>query len=179
MHRSDGEIQAGYFAFAYRWFLLIMFLSSTIAPVGLTVLSNLRSTATRAAHAFFLRLAIGINLAVVTPPALGVILLAGPVCRLGGSGYGAATPTLVVLAFACILSALNNALSQAALSLDRVTAWVLSDVALAVTLGALALCLAPGLGSLGVALAYLAGYAVTCVWLVGPVALAIRQGNRE
>ena len=179
MHRSDGVVQAGYFAFAYRWFLVVMFLSATIAPVGLSVLSNLRSTATPAAHAHFLRAAIGINLAVVVPPALGVALLAASLCRLAGSGYGGATPTVVVLALTCAFSALNNALSQAALSLDRVRAWVLSDVALAVTLGAVALFLAPGLGSLGVAFAYLAGYIVTCAVLVGPVAMAIRRPARS
>jgi hypothetical protein len=57
--------------------------------------------------------------------------------------------------------------------------WVASDVALAVALGVLAIWLAPALGSLGVALAYLAGYVVTCVVLIGPVAVAIRQGARR
>ena len=179
MHRSDGVVQAGYFAFAYRWYLLIMFFSSAISPVGLTVLSNLRSTASAATHAHFLRVAIGINVAVVTAPAVGVIVLAGLLCRLAGSGYGPASPTVVILALACIPSALNTVISQAALSLDRVRIWVASDVALAVALGVLAIWLAPALGSLGVALAYLAGYVVTCVVLIGPVAVAIRQGARR
>ena len=179
MHRSEGVVQAGYFAFASRWYLFVLFFSSTIAPVGLSVLSNLRSTATPAAHARFLRVAIGINLAVVIPPALGVVLLAVRLCRLGGPGYGAAAPTVVVLALTCVPAALNTVLSQAALSLDRVRAWVLSDVALAVTLGTLSICLAPGLGSLGVAFANLAGMIVTCAVLVGPVAMAIRQGTRR
>lgn len=179
MHRPGGVVQAGYFAFGYRWYLFVMFFSSTIAPVGLTVLSNLRSTATPATHAHFLRVAIGINLAVVAPLALGVVLLAPLLCRFAGPGYAAATPTVVVLAVTCVFGALNNALSQAALSLDRIRAWVISDIALAVTLGALAVCLAPGLGSLGVALAYLAGYLVTCVVLVGPVATATSRAARD
>jgi O-antigen/teichoic acid export membrane protein len=179
MHRSEGVVQAGYFAFASRWYLFVLFFSSTIAPVGLSVLSNLRSTATPAAHARFLRVVIGINIAVVIPPALGVVLLAVPLCRFGGPGYSAAAPTVVVLALTCVPAALNTVLSQAALSLDRVRAWVLSDVALAVTLATLSICLAPGLGSLGVAFANLAGMIVTCVVLVGPVATATRRPPRS
>jgi O-antigen/teichoic acid export membrane protein len=72
-------------------------------------------------------------------------------------------------------TALNNVLSQAALSLDKTAAWIASDVAQAAALVGVAVILVPRFGSLGLALGYLAGMIVTCAVLAGPVARGDRR----
>ncbi|MHB8490368.1 MAG: oligosaccharide flippase family protein [Candidatus Dormibacteria bacterium] len=177
-HRPDGLVQAGYFAYAYRWYLFIMFFAGALAPVGLPILTNLRATADRETHRRFLWWNVGVNLLVVTVPAIVLVGAAGFVSGLGGGGFRAAEPSLVILALACIPAALNNALGQAALSLDLVRAWVVSDVVFGLTLAGVAVLLAPSLGSLGLAWGYLAAMLATSAVLVAPVIRALRVEGR-
>jgi hypothetical protein len=57
------------------------------------------------------------------------------------------------------------AVSQAALSIDAVWAWLVSDLVLAATLGGVALTLVSLEGSVGLATAYGIGYVATCIVL--------------
>jgi PST family polysaccharide transporter len=177
VRRPDGFIQAGYFAFGYRWYLFIMFLASAIAPIGLPMLTNIRATAQRDTHVRFLRISFAINVAVVVVPGLAVVLLAQLLTQIGGAGYAGARSTLIVLAITCVPAAANTVLSQAALSLDRVRAWVVSDFVLAGSLAGVAVILTPRLGSIGLAYAYLVGMTATCVVLIGPVLSAVRDDH--
>ena len=127
----------------------------------------------------FLWWTVSLNVLVVTVPAMVLIGAAGVVSSLGGRGFQAAEPSLIILALACVPAALNNGLSQAALSLDRVRAWVISDVVLAVALAGVAVLLVPSLGSVGLAWGYLAGMLATCAVLIGPVVFAVRRGRDE
>jgi O-antigen/teichoic acid export membrane protein len=178
VRRTDGAVQTGYFAYGYRWYLFIMFFASAMAPIGLPMLTNLRATARGSTHARFLRIAVAVNLVVVILPGLAVVLLAHRLTSLAGTGYAPAAPTIVVLALTCIPSTINTVLSQAALSLDRVRAWVVSDVVLAGSLVVSAVALVPRLGSVGLADAYLIGMTATCAVLMGPVRSAVRNDGR-
>jgi O-antigen/teichoic acid export membrane protein len=88
---------------------------------------------------------------------------------LTGHFYGTQTTVLAVLLVATLPTVVNNVLSQTALSVGAVAAWVWSDVALAVSLAVVAAVLVPRDGAIGLGLAYVVGYVVTCLALVGPV----------
>src|SRR5205823_4459029 len=115
------------------------------------------------------------NVLVVGGPAIAVAALAPIIMRLGGTAYEAGWPALVILAGAAVPSALNNALSQTALSLNRIRAWLLSDIVLAASLALFALILAPRLRATGLAAAYLGAMVLTCVVLFGPVRRGLAQ----
>jgi O-antigen/teichoic acid export membrane protein len=174
LRRPDGLVQAGYFAYAYRWYLFILFFTSALAPVGLSVITNLRATGTAQVHLRFLRLSLYVNLIMTAVPAFLVVVFSQALAQIGGRGYQPSTTSLIVLAIASLPTALNNVLGQAALSMDLTVAWIASEVALAVGLAAAAMLLVPSLGSLGLALAYLTGMTLTCVVLAVPVLTAIK-----
>lgn len=175
VRRPDGLVQAGYFAYAYRWYLFIMFFAAAIAPVGLSILTNVRATAGHALYRRVLGLNLLVSLIVVGIPAGVIAATAQWVTRLGGTGFTPATSTLVVLALACVATALNTVISQAALSMDRTRAWIVSDVVLGCVLAAAAFVLVPSFGSVGLAWAYLAGMVATCAVLAGPVISGLRR----
>jgi O-antigen/teichoic acid export membrane protein len=174
LRQQNGVIQVGYFAFSYRWYLFVLFFASALSPVGLPVLTNLRATASADSNARFFRINLYATLLLAAIPAGILILFAGSVATVGGAGYRPVIPTVIVLAAACVPTALNTVLSQAALSMDRVRIWVISDIVLAVSLALVALLLVPRLGSLGLAYAYLSGMVATCLVLVVPVSPRLR-----
>jgi O-antigen/teichoic acid export membrane protein len=171
----DGLVQAGYFAYAYRWYLLIMFSAAAIAPVGLSILTNIRATAGHAMHRRVLVLNLLVTLTVAGIPAALIATAAPWVTRLGGTGFTPATSTLLVLALACLVTALNTVISQAALSMDMTRAWIVSDVVLACVLAGTTFLLVPPLGSVGLAWAYLAGMVATCAVLIPPVIIRLNR----
>jgi O-antigen/teichoic acid export membrane protein len=88
---------------------------------------------------------------------------------LTGHFYTTQTTVLAVLLLATLPMVVNNVLSQTALSVGAVAAWVWSDVVLAVSLAVVAVILVPRDGAIGLGLAYVVGYIATCLVLVKPV----------
>jgi len=162
-HQPGGLASVGVFAFAQRFYLAALFLPQVIGTVLFPMLSSL----TAAGRFSRFRRLLGTYLAIIcllaTLGAGALFLLAGFVTALRGHGGAAEARTLGVLAFVAIPAALNNALSQAAVALRRIGWWLFSDVILAVVLLGAAWVLVPSHGSVGLAVAYLAGYIATCV----------------
>lgn len=174
----DGLVQAGYFAYAYRWYLFIMFFAAAIAPVGLSILTNVHSTAGRDLHRRVVRLNLVLTLIVAGIPAAAVIASAHWLTHLGGAAFTPAANSLFVLALACVVTALNTVISQAALSMDMILAWIASDVVLALVLAGTAVALVPSFGSIGLAWAYLAAMVATCAVLLPPVMIGLKRPTR-
>ncbi len=170
----NGYTEVAYFNVAYRWHVALVFISGALSPVALSVLSNLHATKDWKAYAKVLRFNINANLAAVLIPSVVIMVLSKFVMMLAGSTYESAWPTLFWLAVAAVPSAANNLLSQTALSLNLIRQWLLSDVALAVTLGVLSFVLIPRFGASGLAVALASAMTVTCLVLLAPIARATR-----
>jgi O-antigen/teichoic acid export membrane protein len=167
--QAGGFAAVGQFNVAYRWSMVVLFVPAAVSPVMLPVLSNL---AGGSAHAAFRRLLRG-NLVVLTLvtaiPALVMIAARQWVLGLSGSAYTSEPLIYVVLMISTIPIMWNTILSQAALALEAIRAWFVSDLVLSMVLIATAIVLVPETGALGLAVAYLVGYMATCAVLVLPV----------
>ena len=167
--QPNGFVAVARFSVAYRWSLVVLFIPATLAPVMLPLLSNLAGAGQRRAFGRLLRgnlLALSMITAI---PAVIMILARQPILGLSGAEYQSDPWPFVLLLAATIPVAWNTILSQAALALEAISAWLISDLALAVALLASAWWLVPRHGAAGLAVAYLLGYAATCVVLTLPV----------
>ena len=81
----------------------------------------------------------------------------------------AARPAIGRAADYCLSRALNSVISQAALSLDAIRAWLLSDLTLAVTVVGAAWMLIPDYRSVGLAIGYALAYVMACGVLAIPL----------
>lgn len=174
--RAGGTEEASYFALAYRWHLVSMFVPAAVAPIALPILTS-AATASNSSFRRILRFALFAAPASVLLPVAAILLLAPWLATLTGLTYGPAASAISILALAAFPSALNNVLSVAALSRRKVTAWLLSDLTLGAAVLGTALISVPSFGAAGLAFAYLAGMALTCLVLAGPV-LGVRVPRR-
>jgi O-antigen/teichoic acid export membrane protein len=175
LYTTGGYVQAAYFGVAYRWHTALLFIPAALAPVALPVLSHLHASRESRDYLNVLRLTVLANLMVVVLPAAVVIVLSEPIMALAGGAYAVAWPVMAWLALAAVPTAANNVISQTALSLNLVRAWLASDVVLAVVLAALSLVLIPTLGAVGLAVAVAAAMTATCLVLIRPVTAGIRR----
>ena len=164
--QPDGLQKVGVFAVAYRWHLVAVFVPAVLGSVLLPMLGRLRATQ-RAPDAYHLFLRYGwFTLGLAAPAGLALMVFATPIMALQGPQYAAGAGILVVLGLAVVPAALNNVLSQMAVAESRLARWVVSDIALAGTLIAVALLLVPALDGVGLAWAYVAAFVATCVVLI-------------
>jgi O-antigen/teichoic acid export membrane protein len=172
--QPSGYQHIAQFNIAYRWSLAVLFIPASIGPILLPLLANLRAEGAVAAFVRVLRTNLWLNVGLTALPAAVLIVFRDVVLGLGGSSYVAGSATFVVLMIATVPIALNSVMSQAALSLDAIRAWLLSDLALAVTVVGVAWILVPEHESLGLALGYALAYGVTCVVLAVPLRRHVR-----
>ena len=176
--QPSGFQHVAQFNIAYRWSLAVLFIPASIAPILLPMLANLRAEGAVTAFVRVLRTNLWLNVGLTALPAAVLIVFRDEVLGLSGSSYVAESATFVVLMIATVPIALNSVMSQAALSLDAIRAWLLSDLALAVTVVGVARILVPDHQSLGLALGYALAYVVTCVVLVVPLQRRVRGFTR-
>jgi O-antigen/teichoic acid export membrane protein len=167
--QPSGYEHVAQFNIAYRWCLAVLFIPASIAPILLPLLANLRAEGDVTAFARLLRTNLWMNVALTALPAVVLIIFRHEVLGLSGSAYAGQSATFVVLMIATVPIALNSVMSQAALSLDAIRAWLLSDLALAVTVVGVAWMLVPVHESLGLAIGYAVAYLVTCGVLAFPL----------
>lgn len=170
----NGFVAVAQFSVAYRWSLVVLFVPAALAPVMLPLLANLAGAGEHGAFRRLLRGNLLILSLITAVPALIMILARGPILGLSGAAYRSDPLPFVVLIAATIPVAWNAILSQAAVALEAISAWLISDLALAATLVASASLLIPRYRSTGLAVAYLLGYAATCVVLMLPVRSRLR-----
>jgi O-antigen/teichoic acid export membrane protein len=170
------------FNIAYRWSLAVLFVPASIAPILLPLLANLRAEGAVTGFLRLFRTNLWLAVILTALPAATLIAIRGEVLGLSGSTYAAEPATFVVMMIATVPIALNSVMSQAALSLDAIAAWLLSDLALAVALAGVAWLLVPRHLSLGLAIGYGFGYLVTCAVLAFPLrrhVLELERTDRE
>jgi O-antigen/teichoic acid export membrane protein len=175
---QPGGLHAlGLFGLAYRFYLVILFVPSAITPMVLPALARSLAENRRSAGVYtkLLRANLALNVGLAALLALVVAGSAPFLASLEGSDYVGARPIIVVLSIAAIGAGLNNVLGQAAISLGRIRAWFLSDIALALSLALAAVELVPSSLGTGLAFAYLIGMACTCVALGPSVVRGLRQ----
>jgi O-antigen/teichoic acid export membrane protein len=170
--QPSGYEHVAQFNIAYRWCLAVLFIPASIAPILLPILANLRAEGDVTAFARLLRTNLWMNVALTALPAAVLIIFRKEILGLSGSAYVGQSATFVVLMIATVPIALNSVMSQAALSLDAIRAWLFSDLALAVTVVGVAWMLVPTYQSLGLAIGYAVAYLVTC----GVLAIPLRGG---
>jgi O-antigen/teichoic acid export membrane protein len=173
---QPGGLHAlGLFGLAYRFYLVILFVPAAITPLVLPALARtLAEQRSSGTYRRLLRANLALNVGLAAVLALVVAGSAPVLAGLGGSDYAGARPIIVVLAIAALAAGLNNVLGQAAISLGRIRAWLLSDLVLAVGLALSAVVLVPRLLGPGLAVAYLVGMVATCVALVPAVLRGLR-----
>jgi O-antigen/teichoic acid export membrane protein len=162
-HQPGGLKSVGIFVFAQRFYLAALFLPTVIGTVLFPMFTSLVATRQFSRFRRLLRGYLGFTMFLTALVSGVLFLLARFVTSLGGDGRLLEVHTLDILALVAIPTALNNALGQAAVALRRIGWWVFSDVVLAIVLLGVAKLLVPSHGSVGLALAYLAGYGATCV----------------
>jgi O-antigen/teichoic acid export membrane protein len=167
--QPSGLESVAAFSVAYRWQLAVLFIPAAIIPVVLPLIANLRVAGNTERLRKILRTNLVIHLALVMVGSGVVFGLAQGILGLTGGFYTERTDVLYILLLAAIPVAANNVLSEMALGLDAVSAWVWSDVALAVVMVTTALAFVPIFGAVGMALSYFLGYTATCLILVRPV----------
>jgi O-antigen/teichoic acid export membrane protein len=166
---ADGYAEAGIFNLAYRWHIAVLFLPAVAAPALLPTLTRLLTEGKHGGSRRVFQTYGAGTLLLTVPPAIAVMLAAGPLLSLSGAYYAEHPWPLVILALASIPSAANNVLSTGALGLGAIRAWLLSDIALAAVLLGGAVLLVPAQAATGLAVAYLLAYVVTDAILVYPV----------
>jgi O-antigen/teichoic acid export membrane protein len=166
------------FNIAYRWSLAVLFVPASIAPILLPLLANLRAEGAVTGFLRLFRTNLWLAAILTALPAVVLIAFRSEVLGLSGSTYAAEPATFVIMMIATVPIALNSVMSQAALSLDAIGAWLLSDLALAVAVAGMAWLLVPQHLSLGLAMAYGFGYVVTCAVLAIPLRRHVHEFER-
>ncbi len=166
---AHGLSAVAAFNVAYRWQLVALFVPSAMAPIFLPILTQLNAVGRIREFRRVLRINLLTNIGFTIPACLAIMAIGPFVMSLTGHFYGTQTTVLAVLLVATLPTVVNNVLSQTALSVGAVAAWVWSDVALAVSLAVVTMVLVPRDGAIGLGLAYVVGYVVTCLALVRPV----------
>ena len=170
----NGFVAVAQFSVAYRWSLVVLFVPAALAPVMLPLLANLVGAGEHGSFGRLLRGNLLILSLITAVPALIMILAREPILGLSGTAYRSDPLPFVLLLVATIPVAWNTILSQAALALEAISAWLFSDLVLAATLVTGAAVLIPRHRSAGLALAYLLAYVATCVVLMLPVRSRLR-----
>jgi O-antigen/teichoic acid export membrane protein len=177
--KAGGGFEAlGVFSLAYRWYLAIVFLSAALSPVALSILAHEnRASGRGTSFGTVLRISFWVQTLVTLGPAILVVLVAPHLASLGGKGYMPATSVIIWLAVASVPTALNNVLSQAAISLDLIREWLVSDVVLGIGLVATTALLVLELGPVALAIGYVVGMLATCAVLARPVLKSLKRSD--
>ena len=165
IQRPHGYQQLGIYSAADRYRLLLLFVPSAIASSMLPLLSSFRGGGDGLRFHKLLRANIFVVAAIAAVPALFLALFARRAMGYFGPSYLAGAPILAVLTFSAIAESLNTAVGQAVLT---TSAWrrFFFDVMLFTIICGMAFLLVPRLGALGLATAYLTGFACTSATLL-------------
>jgi O-antigen/teichoic acid export membrane protein len=161
-HHS-GLAAVGVFVFAARFYLVLLFLPQVIGTVLFPMMAGMSAAQHREEFRTLFRNYVRVTMALAVSGGLVLFLGAKAILSLRGLATPRAIETLQLLAIAAVPTVLNSVLGQGAVALNRVRWWLFSDVALAIGLLGSAAVLIPSHGPVGLALAYLIGYGVTCV----------------
>ena len=170
--------QVALYAAADRIHLILLFVPTAVFAAMFPILSNLQSQGDFSGYRKVLGTVVQITALVLVVPAALMALLSSRVCSMFGPDFRAGGPVLAILSLATVFEALNMLLGYLMIITGRV--WLRSciDIGLALLLGGCASFWIPRFGSLGLAAAYAASFAVAAIALAVSLS-AIRPARRE
>ena len=164
LNAQDGYDKLGAFVATLPWKNLVMFVPGALAAAFLPVLSQIHSRGDRRGFDDAVTMQVNLLSLSVIPLAVLVICASRYILLLYGRDFGGHELLLSVVVFGAVIHAMTGALSNALVSSGRM--WlrlIMYAVSGAVLVGAAWLGI-PRLGALGLALGYICGYAVHCIW---------------
>ncbi len=159
---DNGRADNGGFSLASRILLIVTFVPNAYAMASLPHLARL-DTRVRVAQSRKVLLQ-SVAFAAAIAAALGILGYA--FIHRVDPGYAPYASTAALMAVVGVAISANNILGSMAVASQRLLAWIISDILLALGVMLGALLFVPGHGATGLALAHLLGYAVSAVWLV-------------
>lgn len=157
---EHGFAALGLYNAAYQWHGPMVFLPMILMSVSIPVLVQEWESGRRNRFRSVTLWICGVTLAVALPPAVLVALLSPWIMSLYGSGFRDGWILLVLLVAAAPLHAIANIASGALLGMNRAW-WVLAvNLAWGITLLLLTAWLLPTHGVIGLAISFVAAYAV-------------------
>jgi O-antigen/teichoic acid export membrane protein len=165
VNRPDGYLQLGLYTAADRWRLALLFVPTTVFRMALPMLSNLKGNADQASYHRLNRANLVLNLGLVAAPALILCVFARPIMASYGPGFSSGWPILLILALGTGPEALNTVFGYTLVVGQRMWTRLGFDVVLGIVLVGLGLALIPSWGATGLAVAYVAAFAVTSTGL--------------
>ena len=175
VNQPDGYSGLGIFNAAERWRQLLLFLPATVSALILSLLSNLHGKNDPGGYRQVLGMNLGLTVAMVLVPAVGLMLFSRLAMGVFGPGYEGGGLTLVVLVASAIAMVLNDFLGQVLVSKGSIRCRTLLDVFLAVVLTVVSWQLIPVYGATGLALGHLIAYAATALALLLPVLYHLKK----
>ena len=173
--QNDGYASLGIFNAADRWRQVLLFLPASLAPIAMSMLSNLHGTNDPTGYRKLIGFNLWISLVVVGLPATVLMLLAPLAMSVFGAEYEIGAMTLVILAGSTLGVVMNTLLGQVLISKGGMGWRFAMDLLLAGVLAAASWLLVPVLQEQGLALAHLIAYSCTAVALILPVIWQLRN----
>jgi O-antigen/teichoic acid export membrane protein len=173
--QPDGFAALGLFNAAERWRQLLLFLPAALAPIVLSMLSNLHGRADSAGYRQVFGMNLWIVAATVVVPMIAIVALAPLAMSLFGAEYRAGATTAAILAGSAVAVVCNDLLGQIVVSRGAIGWRAGLDVFLSAVLVLTAWPLVAWWQDRGLALAHLVAYSATAVALIIPAAKYLRQ----
>ena len=169
--QADGLAQMGFYNGAERWKSLILFWSSCLGGVQLSLLSNSARLGQEKAFGAISRLVESSNVLCTAVPALGVAMASPWLMAAYGASFRSSWPLVVIAAASTVPLAMNSSIGQQLFAQERAWTRFLCDCVVAITTVALSLLLVPAYRARGLAATNLIAA------VVGAVAVWTRPGR--
>jgi O-antigen/teichoic acid export membrane protein len=164
--RPGGVGELGLFNAANQWRTFILFLPGMLAAAILPILSEAHGNDNRTDFVRAMSLNFRATWVVCLPLTMLVIVMGRPLSALFGREFAGAASLVAPLMASCFLAVVNNAAASALAGAGRMWAGAALNGLWAVVLLGCARLLVPSGGATGLALSYLAAYALHTLWVM-------------
>ncbi|MCX7011248.1 MAG: oligosaccharide flippase family protein, partial [Candidatus Sumerlaeota bacterium] len=179
VNQPGGYSQMGLFNVASQWRGVLLFLPMTIGAVALPLMADAHGRGDPARYARAVRANLRAIWAVGLPLSVLGIGASGWLARLYGAQYVDARFAVAILLCATFLTVVNRTVGQALASSSRMWTGAAMNAAWAATLLLSSSLLAPRMGALGLASAYLAAYIVHAILVMWYVETRLARGTLQ
>jgi O-antigen/teichoic acid export membrane protein len=163
--QTNGYAALATYSAADKWYALILFVPIAAARSALPLLANALGAREHDRFKKLLTASVVFNVGVTSAGALLVAAASPLLMRLYGKQYAAGWHTLAILAISTVPAVLNTILGQPLVAAGKVHIRLLADVFLGALLLLGVRTLVPSRGADGLALAYLAAYSGSSIFL--------------
>lgn len=167
------------YAAADRIHLVLLFVPTAVFTAMFPILSNLQSQGDFSGYRKVLRTVLQISAFVLVIPAALMGFFSPTICSMFGAEFRAGGSVLSILCVATIFEALNIVFGYLLIIAGRVWVRSLIDIGLALVLGVCATVWIPRFGSLGLAAAYAASFAIAAIALAVSLSVIRTPPRRE